>query len=172
MQTLSLYEINSQIAELLDSAVDYDTGEILNETALAEVETLELARAEKVKNVGLYYKNLELTSEAIKSEMAKLASFKKIVDNRSASMKVYLSEQLEEGEKVELPNLRISWRKSSSVDIDDSLNRKQFFEQYPTLAEEVIDYKLDKTAIKKYLTDSEVKIDGVKIIDKQNIQIK
>ena len=82
-----------------------------------------------------------------------------------------LQNQLNPEEKFEFPNLRITWRKSESVDFDEDIDEKAIAEQYPEFLRSV-KYNLDKTIIKKFIKDSEVQIKGIKLIKKDNIQIK
>lgn len=70
----SLYEINSQIEQAWGAAVDPDTGEIINEEALQELEQLGMQREEKLENLALFYKNLSAEAEALKAEKMRLAA--------------------------------------------------------------------------------------------------
>lgn len=70
----SLYEINSQIEQAWGAAVDPDTGEIINEDALQELDGLTMQREEKLENLALFYKNLSAEAEALKAEKMRLAA--------------------------------------------------------------------------------------------------
>lgn len=70
----SLYEINAQIEQAWNAAVDPETGEIISEEAAQAVEQLTMAREDKIENLALYYKNLAAEAEALKNEKLALAA--------------------------------------------------------------------------------------------------
>ena len=64
---MTLYNINSQIDQILSSAeVDETTGEVLFDTTL--LESLQIARETKLENIACYVKNLNSDIEALKTE--------------------------------------------------------------------------------------------------------
>lgn len=78
----SLYGINSQIEQTWGAAVDPDTGEIINEEALQELEQLGMQREEKLENLALFYKNLSAEAEALKAEKMRLAARQAAAEKR------------------------------------------------------------------------------------------
>ena len=80
---MTLYEIDEQILGCVDS----ETGEIIDEEKLAE---LNIAFDEKVENIALWIKNLLSEAEAIKQEKLKLGDRQKAAENKAESLKKYL----------------------------------------------------------------------------------
>lgn len=156
----SLYEINAQIEQAWGAAVDPDTGEIINEKALQELDGLTMQREEKLENLALYYKNLSAEAEALKAEKMRLAA------RQAEGIKKYIAASMDSagGEKIKTSKVAISWRKSESVSVDANAFLP---EEYVTLREPIPNL----TAIKKALKAGE-QIDGATLVASNNIQIK
>ena len=152
---MNLYEINTEIMKCIDE----ETGEILDE---AYLNSLQIAEEEKIENIALWIKNLKAEAEALKKEKQSFDDRKKKAENKAESLQKYLSNYLS-GKKFNTPKVAISWRKSDQIIIDDSADiPKEFIDYEPKIK------KLDlKDAIKGGL-----KVDGVHIEEKNNIQIK
>lgn len=158
---MKLYEINQAI----ESLVDIETGEILDFEAFQQ---LQMERSEKIENIALWIKNLNAESDAIKVEADKLLERKKAIDNKAERLKKYLFEILS-GEKFSSSKVVVSYRKSSTVEIDDS-----FIDWAKDNHPEYLKFKepeVDKIAVKQAINSGQV-IVGARIVDKQNIQIK
>lgn len=162
----SLYEINSQIEQTWGAAVDPDTGEIINEEALQELEQLGMQREEKLENLALFYKNLSAEAEALKAEKMRLAARQAAAEKKAEGIKKYIEASMDSagGEKIKTSKVAIGWRKSESVQI----NAGAF------LPDEYLTYKEpepNKVAIKKALKAG-TSIDGATLVITNNIQIK
>lgn len=162
----SLYEINSQIEQAWGAAVDPDTGEIINEDALQELEQLGMQREEKLENLALFYKNLSAEAEALKAEKMRLAARQAAAEKKAEGIKKYIEASMDSagGEKIKTSKVAIGWRKSESVQI----NAGAF------LPDEYLTYKEpepNKVAIKKALKAG-TSIDGATLVITNNIQIK
>lgn len=162
----SLYEINSQIEQAWGAAVDPDTGEIINEDALQELEQLGMQREEKLENLALFYKNLSAEAEALKAEKMRLAARQAAAEKKAEGIKKYIEASMDSagGEKIKTSKVAIGWRKSESVQI----NAGAF------LPDEYLTYKEpepNKVAIKKALKAG-TSIDGATLVIANNIQIK
>ena len=57
---MTLYEIDKAIQEALEGAVDPESGAIIDDELLAAYDQLRMDRDQKVENIGLYIKNLEI----------------------------------------------------------------------------------------------------------------
>lgn len=160
----SLYEINSQIDRVWGAAVDPDTGEIINEEALQELEQLGMQREEKLENLALFYKNLSAEAEALKAEKMRLAARQAATEKKAEWLKQYLSQYMESGEKYKSAKVSIGWRKSESVQVDDTF----------LLPDEYLIFTVapDKNALKKALKAGEPMIGGARLVTTNNIQIK
>ena len=174
---LSLYEIDRKIEEALD-AVDFETGEILDEELAEKLGGLEEDRDKKIQNIALYIIHLVQYQEAVVSEIRKLQGKQKVLGNKISRLKKYLASSIGEGEKYKFSNVDISWRKSSSIVQDDDLDLEQYAKEYPILVAEEIVRTLDKKKARIFfeeqaeLTDTPLFYDGISIVEKQNIQIK
>lgn len=153
---MNLYEINEQIL----GCVDEETGEIIDEQKLAE---LNLARDEKVENIALWIKNLLSDAEAIKQEKMKLAERQKVTENKAESLKKYLASYMNGG-RFNTARVQIGWRKSKQVQVQDITKIDDDYLKYaePTA---------DKTKIKKAI-EAGVEIEGAELVEINNIQIK
>jgi len=153
---MKLYEIDSAILD----CVDAETGEIFD---VDKFEELSLERDAKIESICLWIKNLKAEAEALKAEKDSFAARQKAAENKMESLKMYISSYLD-GAKFESAKVKISYRKSESVEIEDVYK----------LPEEYLKHKepeADKTALKAALKTG-AQIEGVQIVVKQNIQIK
>ena len=153
---MNLYEIDSEIME----CVDADTGEIFDEERF---NALSIERDVKLENIACWIKNLKAEVEALKAEKDAFAKRQKSAENKMESLKNYLAAYLE-GNKFETTKVKVSFRSSESVKVDDIYK----------LPEEYIKYKepdVDKVALKKALKEGKT-FEGVQLVESQNIQIK
>lgn len=162
----TLYEISAELEKAWNSAIDPDTGEIINEDALQELEQLGMQREEKLENLALFYKNLSAEAEALKAEKMRLAARQAAAEKKAEGIKKYITESMDSagGEKIKTSKVAIGWRKSESVQI----NAGAF------LPDEYLTYKEpepNKAAIKKALKAG-TSIDGATLVTTNNIQIK
>lgn len=160
----TLYEINDAYIDAFNRAVDPETGEIMDEDAWAEFEQLTLDRDTKIENTALFIKNLRSDAEAYKAEKDSFAKKQKAAENTAENLKKYLQRILN-GEKFKSTRVSVSHRKSEVVEISIPVI---------DLPEEYLRYKdpePDKTALKEALKAGAV-IDGVELIEKQNLLIK
>ena len=161
----NLFEISGDIEWLINNAVDPETGEIA-EDYIEQLEALEMARDEKVENIGCWIKNLNADAAALKEEAKNMNERAKRAERKADGLKRYLEAALH-GEKFQSTRCAISWRRSTSVEVDEA--------ELPDLPEQYVRRKVtveaDKTAIKDALKAGEV-IEGCRLVEKQSIQIK
>ena len=164
---MNLYEINKAYQDVLENGFSFDeeTGEIL-----FDKESLDLLDDEfksKVDNIVSYIKNQEVLKSGIKEEMKSLNDRAKTIDKRIEYLKGYITDamNIRELSKLETPRNKISFRLSHSVDVkDESLIDTHYFT-------EKVERKLDKKTLLADLKKG-LKVDGVELLKKQNIQIK
>lgn len=160
---MKLYEIDAGILECFD----LETGEILDEEKL---EKLQLEREKKIENVGLFIKNLEAEKAAVKAEKENFAKREKSIDRKIEGLKGWLKYALGVDDHAEKPpkfatsKVVISFRKSESVEVNDSILPKKWFRKK-------IDLSPDKTAIKEALNNG-VKIKGAFLKKNLNVNVK
>ncbi len=153
---MNLYEIDEAILGCMDE----ETGEIVDEELLRQ---LEMEKDTKIENIGLWIKNLDSDADKIAKEIGKLYARQRACQNNSNRLKQYLQGFLA-GEKFKSPSLVISYRKSTSVVIED-------IGQIP---EEYLRYKEPepkKQEIQKLLKAGK-KVPGCSLLEKQNMLIK
>ena len=144
----TLYEIDSQIREMLDNSIDMETGEILlDEEALNQ---LQIDREKKIENICLYIKEQTAFADALRKEEQELAKRRRTMENKVERLKKYLSNSLN-GEKFETTRAKVTFRNSSKVEVDD-----EFISWAKESGKELLRYKEpepDKTVIKKMLSE-------------------
>ena len=112
---MTLYQINEQIAKAIELGFDPETGEILDESAL---EQLQMDRDEKIENICLYIKDLIAESKALADEAKALTERKERSAKKAESLKNYLQAMLD-GQKWKSSKAIVSYRKTQSVVVDD-----------------------------------------------------
>ena len=151
----SLYEINQAIMDCMDM----ETGEILD---VHQLDALQMQLEDKLEGIGCWIKNLEAEAAAYKAEKDAFAARQKTAENKAASLKNYLAGYLQ-GCPFETLRVKISFRKSESLEISETAVVPMEYLKYTV---EVNKAEL-KGAVKAGLV-----LDGVQLVQKQNIQIK
>lgn len=160
--SMSIYDIDSAIVSLIDE----ETGEVTDEEAF---DALQMERDVKVENIGLYYKDLTAEAKAIKEEEESLAARRKSVENKAERLKKLLTYALQ-GQKFSSPRLKVSYRKSSTVELKDG-----FLDWASENADDLLTYsepKPNKTLIKAAIKDGRVPDNLAAIETHENIAIK
>lgn len=153
---MNLYEIDSAILDCMD----IETGEIFD---IDRFEELALTRDAKIENICLWIKNLNAEIEALKAEKDAFAKRQKSAENKMESLKKYISGYLE-GTPFESTKVKVSFRKSESLEIEEGT----------IIPDEFLRFKepeVNKTDLKNAVKAG-LAIEGVQIVEKQNIQIR
>ena len=177
----SLYEINQQLQILEEYMVDPDTGEMLDEDSFnAKFDEIQMALNDKIESTMLFYKSLNSEAEAIKAEEKNLTQRRKVKEALAERLKKridnYITHQFTDDDgnvdltglnkyKFETPRLKLSYRKSESVDVPDATKVPKEYQKVKT------EITADKTAIKKAIK-SGAKIDGATLVTNVNMQVK
>lgn len=159
---MSIYDINQAIVALMDM----ETGEITDEQAFDE---LQMARDEKIENIGLYYKDLQAEAKAIKDEEQALAARRKAAENKVERLKNLLDYALQ-GAKFSTPRLKVSYRKSQTVEVSDG-----FIAWADEHRPDLLTYsepKPLKTALKDAIKEGEIPEDMARLETHENISVK
>ena len=112
---MTLYQIDQQIIKAIEFGYDPETGEILDDSALQE---LQMERDEKIENILLYVKDLRAEQAAIKSEEDALEARRKAAERKEKSITKYVQASLA-GEKFKTARCAVSYRKSETVEFTD-----------------------------------------------------
>ena len=156
---MTLYEINEQIQKAIELGFDPETGEILDASAL---EQLQIDRDEKIENICLYIKDLTAEAKALADEAKALSERKERSAKKAESLKNYLQAMLD-GQKWKSSKAAVSYRKTQSVVVDDLEALKPEFLR--------IKKEADKTAIKEVLKAGAA-VSGAHLEEKQSMSIK
>lgn len=151
---MKLYEIDEQIASLID-----EDGCITDEEKFND---LQMARSEKIENVGLYVKNLRADVDAYKNEIKAFQERKEQAEHKIESLESWLRYALD-GARLKTDRIQISYRKSTRVEIDEDAKLPEEFVKVTTTP--------NKTEIKKYLKQG-FDLPGVHLEECQNMTIK
>ena len=158
-----LYEINQTLLNLQeteDGIICTLTGELLT---AADLKKLAVEKDKVIENLACWYKELETDADGIDAEIKRLQERKKAKNNKAEQLKKVLADELD-GKKFETAKCAISFRKSTSVAVDneDIIPSGYLVAQKP---------KVDKTAIKKAL-NAGIEVAGCRLETKNNLQIK
>lgn len=166
---LQLYKVHQEIADLIESYIDSETGE-LSEIANAHFNTLQLKREDAIQQLCLVNLESKAMAEAVASEMKRLAAIKKSLDNRAEAAERIIGKELAEGETYQFENAKISYRKTEIVEVEETLDLSQLAFDQPELVK--LSYAVNKTEVKKMAKDGKPIPEGILIIKKNNLVIK
>lgn len=161
---MNLYAINDLITQAFESAVDLETGEIVNAEAYEALDSLQMAFDQKAEGILLWIKNLTAEAEALKKEKLAFAERQSAAERKAESLKKYISGVLC-GNKFQTEKVSVTWRKSEAVEYAGNVY---------DLPEELLKYKepeINKTELKKRLKAGEI-INGAELVQRNNMQIK
>lgn len=163
----SLYVITNNFVELMNKAAE---GEITEEEYNKLGEELALELQNKSANIIAYMMNEERFIEAVKTEEKRLKEMREKTENRMERFKQYVKDNMEKLNLAEVPTelgcLKIA-KNPISVEI---VNEDEIPGDYK---KEVIETKVDKTAIKEHFKTTGEIIPGARIIDnKTSLRIK
>lgn len=159
----SLYEINKQIEEILETLVDEETGEV-DEEKLDALNQLNIDRKAKIENCILYAKSLKADAEAILKESDALKDRATVKLNRAERTLQYV-EYILSGEEFETDRCQVTYRPSKTVEI---INIDAIPEQYMKVKTTTTP---DKMAIKKVLKDGGL-VPGAVLEDHLKMRVK
>lgn len=169
---LTLYEINDEIIALenaLWESLDEETGEI-NQDIVKKLNKMQIIKGNKLNSICIVNEKIE---DNVKLAKEKLKQIKDYIDKQEKVQQVlldYTTRNIEVGKKYDLGLHKIGWRKSTATEIKDE---DKFCEKYKDtkFVKTEISYKPVKDEIKEALQNGE-KLEGVELVEKQNIQVK
>lgn len=114
----NLYELNAEYQAALEQAeqMAIDNDGVIDDYLSELLEQTSMDRDVKIENTAMYIKNKIAYLSALKAEAEMFKSRAVTVENDIKRCKNYLDVILN-GEKFETVNCKISWRKSSSVEL-------------------------------------------------------
>jgi len=161
-KSLSLYEVAEAYKSLSALLEDGQQEELQ-----VYLDGIEMQMKDKVSQVIRFSKNLELTADAVNTEIDRLKELKKSYEAKSLSLKNYISYSMQKHdiESVNTDIARLFFRKSTTVEIDEEAKLPQEY------LVEKITYAPDKKAIKEAIQKGEI-IAGVHLEEHKNLQVK
>lgn len=162
---LSLYVIQQEYISLAEQIIDNDG--LLSEEMEAALQINKDQLENKSQCYGFIVRQLEGECDMIDNEIKRLEAMKKSRGKTIDRLKESVSKamQLYEIDKIETPTLKISFRKSESIEVEEeSLIDEKFMTVKTTRTP-------NKTAIKEAIKNGEIVL-GVTLKQNQNIQFK
>lgn len=154
---MNLYEIDKAIL----ACIDPETGELIDEAALV---SLQMERADKIRNVALWVKNLNASVVALKAERDAFDERLKAAQKKADGLKKYLADALQ-GQKFSTDECVVSFRRSAAVAVlDEAVLPAEYIAEKITKSP-------DKAAIKAAIK-SGIDVPGAALVDNLSVQIK
>lgn len=171
---MKLYEINAAIMAVTDRiAWDEETGEILCnlDEIYAELDKLEMQRADKLAGIAKVVLNTRAEAEALKAEEDRLKARRQRLQCKEERLLKILDEQCC-GQKTDLGVATLSYRKTEKLDVLDAekaikwLKRKKLTDCFRIPAPEVA-----KAEVKKLIKSGQ-KIPGCVIVSDSSYSLR
>ncbi len=165
-----LYELPEKLEALLEDVVDKDTGEITPE-AQAQLDRITDQAEDVACDIAAYMKNLEAERGAVETEMKKLQIRERSLKRRIDWLKEYLATHLAsmglEGKKLQDGRVRITWNKTSSIEIYDPVALPGYLYNEP----KPVAPTPDKRRIKELIDDGQT-VPGARVNTKKYVVVK
>jgi len=163
---MKLYELTEEM-ELVEQALDEyakeHEGDITDFELNDYLDKLAEEREQKLLNIGAWIKSLLAEEKAYKDEVKHLRRRAAIVSDKAKRLRSYIMAYLEEGETLKSAKCSFSWRRSSTIVIDDPCFLPEDY--YTT---EIVPLKNE---IRKAINEG-VDVPGAHKEDKKSLQIK
>lgn len=153
---MKLYEIDQAIMD----CIDMETGEIVNEELLND---LQMERDAKIENVALWIKELKAEAEALKAEKLAFAERQRVEENKMESLKKWLAYTLN-GEKFKTVRASVTFRTTDKVEVADIYKLDENYLRYK-------EPEADKDAIKKAIKAGQ-EVAGATLVSSTSVIIK
>ena len=162
---MNIYQIQNEYLLLVNQIIE-NGGEVTPQQEL----NLQITREQlqdKGTNYAFVIKKLDAECDIIDAEIKRLSELKKVRQNACERLKSNISHAMQtfEVDKIESPLIKLSFRKSQSVNVADVNSLPS---EYKTIK---VTEQADKVKIKQALLNGEV-IEGCEIVNSQNLQIK
>jgi len=160
---MNLFNIKQEYINLVNTIID-NNGELSPELSQALVIN-ETELKEKAINYGYVIRSFEYENDIIDAEIKRLKALKEQKEKAIQKLKDAVTDamNLYSIEKVESPALKLSFRKSESVEISENLDKRFMIEK--------VTLQPDKVAIKEAIKKGE-QVEGAVLVINQNLQIK
>lgn len=170
MGNLSLYQCAQEVIDAIESCVDHETGEIINQAALDNA-------VGHFKNKGAhvvaYALNLEATAEAARAHAKRVLNHAATATLKAARLREYLARNMASAEIAEIAandgtfTAKLYRDRDESVVIDSTIAIDERFARVIPAQRE-----WDKAALKKAIKAGEPVPMGVALVKKDRLEIK
>lgn len=161
-------QIPEQIEQAFAEAIDSETGEIINDTALAKVEALAAQKVVAASDLALFVKECDTIAIAhLDSVIGELQKKRQRIAHAQEVAYAVLEKIVQPGEKIDSDFVSVSWRKSPpSVKVEGpaDLLPPEFQRVIPATVE------ADKKKIKAALQAGQ-EVPGCKIVQGMTLQV-
>ena len=140
--------------------VDTETGEVIDTEA---IESLEMERDTKIRNIACWIRNLDAEEKALAEQEKIYRDRKNATHNKKEDLKSYLARYLN-GKNWKNAEVSVGWRKSEAVEVTDVGKLSSYYLRYK-------EPEPNRTLLKADLKAG-VKLEGAVLTEKNNIQIK
>ena len=160
---MRLYEIDQGIRALWDKIISQE-GELTPED-VAELESLEVAKEEKVKAYGVIIRETLSDILRLNEEMARLKKIERIMNNKVEWLENRLSDFMQGHNMNDFKSIEVNigFRTSKRLEIADGVKLARKWCK--------VELKPDRQAIKDFISAGG-KVKGCQIVENKNIQIK
>jgi len=162
---MNIYQIQNEYLLLINQIIE-NGGEVTPQQEL-NLQITKDQLQDKGTNYAFVIKKLDAECDIIDAEIKRLTELKKVRQNACERLKANISNAMHtfEVDKIESPLIKLSFRKSQSVNVADVNSLPS---EYKTIK---VTEQADKMKIKQALLNGEV-IEGCEIINNNNLQIK
>ena len=162
---MNLFNIQNEYLLLVNQIIE-NAGEVTPQQEL-NLQITKDQLQDKGTNYAFVIKKLDAECDIIDAEIKRLTELKKVRQNACERLKANISHamQIFEVDKIESPLIKISFRKSQSINVADVNSLPS---EYKTIK---VTEQADKMKIKQALLNGEV-IEGCEIVNNNNLQIK
>ena len=166
----NLHEIDHRIRQVMQLGFDIETGEVFQSNAEMEIalEVLNIDREEKIKHCALFLKEHKAMAAMIEDEETALRKRRKTHEAQAAWLKRWIEMSCTLSEKFEFPQAKITFRKSTRMDVRDAAAVPETLWVYPPPP----DRRLDRVAAKAWTKEHNEPPPGVEEIIVKNLQLK
>jgi hypothetical protein len=161
----SIYSLTAEYKALM-AEIEANEGELTEESA-ARLDFVREGFEAKASNYAYVIKSFEDNASIIDAEIKRLQAMKKRAENNADRLSDRIKQAMMEFgiTKVEMPTIKISFRTSKSVQVEDeSLIPKEFMRVKTT-------EEPNKTEIKKAIEEGKI-VTGASIVENINLSIK
>lgn len=173
---MNLHEIDSTIRTIIEQGFDPTTGEMFNDLTTNEVNLamkerlaeLGMDREDKIKHCALFMREHVIMGKAIKEEEDRLALRRKGHELKASWLKGWIEDSCTLGESFESPEVRVSFRKSTRIELRNEADVPEELWNYPLPAPR----SLDKNKAKEWIKRTKDVPPGINEVIGKNLQVK